>query len=169
MHAGVYPIGATLAALKKLTPQLLQAFVDNALFDSARVEALLIGNVATDTAQAMAQDLRETLTTRGSAPLEAAEMDHYRLVAIPRGEPVSVHMNVRNNEEQNSAHITVFQMHEQGSAKISALTDLTDQLMHRQGPALVSQLLFAHPDLVYRLGTQLRFNHLLVCTTEQEK
>ena len=131
MRAGVYPIEATLAALSKLTPEILQTFVDQTLFESARVEALLLGNVATETARAMAQHFQDTLAARGSRALEAAEMEHYRLVAIPRGEPVAVHMDGRNPEEQNSAHITVFQMHEQGSSRCSALTDLTDQLMHR--------------------------------------
>lgn len=131
MHAGVYPIDLTLAALKRITAESLQAFVDGRLFDSARVEALLLGNVNADTALAMAEDFRATLDTRRSAPVDAAEMEHYRLSAIPRGDPVAVYMHGRNPEEQNSAHITVFQMHEQGSARTAALTDLTDQLMHR--------------------------------------
>lgn len=128
----MYPINATLAALNKITPESLQAFADNTLFASARVEALLLGNVDTATATSMAEDFRATLATRGSSPVEASEMERYRLVAIPRGEPISVHMHGRNKEEQNSAHITVFQTHEQGSARTAALTDLTDQLMHRE-------------------------------------
>ena len=114
-----------------MTPESLAWFVDNMLFESARVEALLLGNVDTMTAEGMLEDMRGTLKIRGSVPVDASEMDHYRLVAIPRGEVVGVHMDGPNKDEQNSAHITVFQMHEQGSARVAALTDLTDQLMHR--------------------------------------
>jgi secreted Zn-dependent insulinase-like peptidase len=139
----VYPIDATIAALKRITPESLQAFADNVLFDSAHVEALLIGNVDKDVAMAMAKDFGALLTTRKCFPVEAAEMEHYRLVAIPRGEPVAVHMDVPNKQEQNSAHVTVYQMHEQGSARTAALTDLTDQLMHR---------CFAHHDVAVVFG-----------------
>lgn len=138
MHAGVYTIESTIAALKGITLEGLQAFIDTTLFASARVEALILGNVAATAAIEMAEDFRGTLVTRGSDPVDAAEMEHYRLVAIPRGEPVAVHMDGPNAEEQNSAHVTMFQTHEQGSARSAALTDLADQLMHRYCTPAVS-------------------------------
>jgi hypothetical protein len=131
MHAGVYSLESTIAALAAITHEELQEFVDGRLWEVGRVEALLVGNVARNDAERIGADLASVLTARATTPLEAADLDHYRLVALPQGSPVTVHMHGRNPDDANSAHMMLFQMHQQGSARTCALTDLTDQLLHR--------------------------------------
>eukprot|EP00892_Ulva_mutabilis_P012171 jgi/Ulvmu1/9326/UM050_0076.1 len=127
---GTASIAENLAAVESLTAESLQLFADHTLFSSGCVEALALGNVSTDGATALGAALRGLLTARGTQPLDLSDIGAHRLVALPRGR-VSVRMQGPNGDDDNSAHLTVFQMATQGALRTAALADITEHILHR--------------------------------------
>lgn len=117
--------------MESLTAESLQLFADHSLFSSGRVEALVLGNVSAHGASELGEALRGLLVARNTQPLDVSDIGAHRLVALPAGRRVAVHMQGPNDDDDNSAHLTVFQMTSQGSLRTNAVTDITEHILHR--------------------------------------
>lgn len=131
LDAGTASIAENLASVEALTAESVQLFADHELFSSGRVEALVLGNVSAAGATALGEALRGLLTARGTQPLNLSDIGAHRLVALPPGRRVSVCMDGPNGDDDNSSHLTVFQMAAQGCMRTNALSDITEHILHR--------------------------------------
>lgn len=117
--------------MESLTADSLQRFADDTLFSSGRVEALVLGNATAADATALGDALRGLLVSRGTRPLGLSDIGAHRLVCLPPGRPVAVCMRGPNDADDNSAHLSVFQMGAQDSLRTNAIADITEHLLHR--------------------------------------
>lgn len=131
MHAGTASIAENLAAVESLTAEAVQLFADHTLFASGRVEALVLGNTCAAGAAALGDALRGLLTSRRTRPLDLSDLGAHRLVSLPPGRRVSVCMDGPNSDDDNSAHLTVFQTAAQDCLRTNAVTDITEHILHR--------------------------------------
>lgn len=131
MHVGTASIAENLNAVESLTAEAVQLFADHTLFASGRVEALVLGNASAEGAAALGDALRGLLTTRGTRPLDLSDLGAHRLVSLPPGRGVSVCMDGPNGDDDNSAHLTVFQTAAQDCLRTNAVTDITEHMLHR--------------------------------------